>query len=439
MTESRPVTPEEWAAIQRRYGGNPARWDSDVTMIPVDHDPFEQPWYSKVASGVGNALQGLSLTGMAHGAYDAAKNMVTYPGDVLTGKKSYSTEDATKWGADTAGLLGARGLAMPSEGVGVFAGKNAANADIRGLTDAMVENWGKRPPATVAEASALPYREGQWFQGPDKKWRFEIPDGSSKLTPDKFAAADKMGYGAKVGQLQDLLEHPELYKAYPELAKLETIVHRPGTLPRNVGGYYDLDARKIGLNGALAEDNIQSVLLHEIQHGIQKIEDFPMGATPKHPTFEQLQRDHPRFAELEDLRSRIWEARSKFGSAFEKHPMQRELQAKLSELHKEVGNLPQDLYNRTAGEAEARNVQTRFVNSDSNSRANSVGSLMRQMAPERFGPAPDSASWQLFNGKVPHPLATLDVDPQKLLHLDQLTGVATPLDPRFDIYGKAIR
>lgn len=91
---SRAITPEEWAAIQQRYGGNPARWDDQgVAMVPVDHDPFEQPWYSKVANGVGNALQGLSISGRAHGAYEAAKNMVTYPGDVLTGKKAYSTEE----------------------------------------------------------------------------------------------------------------------------------------------------------------------------------------------------------------------------------------------------------------------------------------------------------------------------------------------------------
>ena len=57
------------------------------------------------------------------------------------------------------------------------------------------------------------WRETGWFRDKDGAWKFEIGDGSAKLNP-KFQSGGKLG---------ELLEHDELFKAYPELRNVKVV------------------------------------------------------------------------------------------------------------------------------------------------------------------------------------------------------------------------
>lgn len=76
-----------------------------------------------------------------------------------------------------------------------------------------------------------------WFRGYDGKWRFEISDKAAKLI-DKavmqtYYADGEAYYKAK---LEDIFDHNDLFKAYPELRAIEVIIQK--TEPGMSGAYF---------------------------------------------------------------------------------------------------------------------------------------------------------------------------------------------------------
>lgn len=129
--------------------------------------------------------------------------------------------------------------------------------------------------------------EGQWFTGPDGVERYEISDKDSVFNSERFANLSSPEYAGKDYQyeLKDVLDHPELYAAYPELKKL-----RIGVLPEGAGrGEYSEKGKVIRL-AASAEDK-RSLALHEIQHAIQGIEDTARGGSPE-TAFNYMDKEH---------------------------------------------------------------------------------------------------------------------------------------------------
>lgn len=120
--------------------------------------------------------------------------------------------------------------------------------------------------------------EGRAFTGPyDKLPRFEIFDYPAELKSQVDWEAKPLG---------EILNHPELFEAYPDLAELPV----------------SLDAKLIqgGLAAAYRPKNDQIVvspmarkpaqlkrdLLHEVQHAIQQREDFAKGSSPNNEFIE---------------------------------------------------------------------------------------------------------------------------------------------------------
>lgn len=151
------------------------------------------------------------------------------------------------------------------------------------------------------------WRATGWERGVDGQWRYEIPDiqfkengfrvireadkarnaeqeelyKRSDLSDDEVLEMDKNiadKYENKVLKttLDEIVEAPELFDAYPQLRSMRVEF---GKLPNQVLGYYSpvdnlirVDRRA---NIALAET--RTVLAHEIQHAIQEIEGFALG------------------------------------------------------------------------------------------------------------------------------------------------------------------
>ena len=147
-----------------------------------------------------------------------------------------------------------------------------------------------------------------WFRGGDNKWRFEID--SSKMRVDhrgkfhrnsairrRWELFDKLhvtntatkadfqelmqldrtlGTLTEPKKLGDLIDYPQLFEAYPQLADMDFSFVNLGDMD---GGYSPL-VNKIFIDESLKEDSQQmrQTLIHEIQHAIQEAEGFAKGS-----------------------------------------------------------------------------------------------------------------------------------------------------------------
>jgi hypothetical protein len=256
-----------------------------------------------VGTAVGNPL--------VNSALDAAK----LPGDAYLGNVDLNSPAGFARAQNMAGMLMGGGMPMAEGGAaGIFGGKLAQAASMDDLRKA------QRMMATRS-GDENTWRATGWMQGPDKEWKFEIPDQKSALKTDATDTLASKGVWA--GALSDILDHPELFKQYPDLAKMDVIAQYnpmgPGTSGSFHGNYIRLNSNQFdGPNG------MHGALLHELQHAVQDKEGFARGASPSDFTYK----NSPLFAE------------------------------------KKSGEDPYDTYRRVAGEVEARMVQSRMPVSD---------------------------------------------------------------------------
>ena len=230
----------------------------------------------------------------------------------------------------------------------------------------------------VNKDSARAVREETgWFKGVDGFMRFEINDADAflkgvgtfgEIVMKRFAALDK---GADPITLGDILWHPSLFVAYPALAKMEIRFTDKGVSAKGQIGSDDI----IRINQNLHSTEALSVLLHEVQHGIQHIEGFANGgsasmfdkkkaialpldvvsaaidiqefASKNGMTIQAVKDSPPKF--LRDRGDGAWT----LASIRDKNSLQAEY-----EFSKKTDD-PMGSYMRLAGEVEARNVQTR--------------------------------------------------------------------------------
>lgn len=175
-----------------------------------------------------------------------------------------------------------------------FAGVNAksANKTAHKLAIDML-NQGVMP--------AQVQKQTGWLAGVDGKMRFLIDDKKSKIKKMSTDSTAMEG-GALRFHLSDILEHEDLFKAYPELKSLQVSAHLPNSakaLEDTSFGHAAFEAIKVG--GVTAKNlslsvekftqiysptederkTLRSVLMHEIQHAIQDIEGFAPGDSPK--------------------------------------------------------------------------------------------------------------------------------------------------------------
>lgn len=274
-----------------------------------------------------------------------------------------------------------------------------------------------------------------WERGADGQWRYEIPDIQIKegafrvieeadaardaeqnalwerkdLADDQYvdqdvAIAEKYENQTLTTKLEDVVEAPELFRAYPQLKDLTVEF---GRLSAGERGYYAPGSKTIRLprRADVLKNATRSTLAHEIQHAIQDIEGFASGASPE----TTMSKDLAIWRDMERLRSyrqsEFWQqyarlrdeilnsedpfARSSELDQLEQNPDVREVLSELNRLREKWGNdytvaralnsddwLPggeigsaliesdpyfqQDQYYRSAGEVEARNVQNRL-------------------------------------------------------------------------------
>jgi hypothetical protein len=175
------------------------------------------------------------------------------------------------------------------EGIGVRQGVNPegpAGIEMRGPTAPQIFDQFAGQKAKTANTDVLDkarqmadegywpqdvWEQTGWYRGTDGKWRFEISDDKATLGKLPEFGVDRT--------LGEVLIHPQLYEAYPELANM-----RVYTVKGLGSAYTHPDAAGAGeairLQGAHPDlkYDIRSHLLHEVEHAIQRREAFAQGA-----------------------------------------------------------------------------------------------------------------------------------------------------------------
>lgn len=159
---------------------------------------------------------------------------------------------------------------------------------VRGI-DAWDENWTRTNLLTVAKQMEMGDKTPEeiraatgWERGADREWRYEIPDlnvkdGAAALVEEKRAAARKDGKKLFSVELADLVDAPDLFKAFSRFRNLKIEF---GELPPRAGGYFapEENAIRIPFDTDITTDGARMTLIHEIQHAIQEAEGFTKGA-----------------------------------------------------------------------------------------------------------------------------------------------------------------
>lgn len=128
-----------------------------------------------------------------------------------------------------------------------------------------------------------------WHRGADGKWRYEISDHEAKLAVSgstmgevvDLATMNALADGRSEATIGDVMDHPALFRAYPELAKIKVRkMDGPSRTAiasvRAVGNTFT-----ISLNPRAKGNYALSALIHELQHAIQTIEGFARGGNSR--------------------------------------------------------------------------------------------------------------------------------------------------------------
>jgi hypothetical protein len=245
------------------------------------------------------------------------------------------------------------------------------------------------------------WKDTGWMKGGEGKWRFEIDDSQAMFNPSGVGASRvendiqfspwQESLGPPVG---GLIEHPGMKAAYDSSIAPNAFIKNGDPL----GGYkgaFNMDNKDITVFAPVKAQDGRSTVLHELQHAVQGREGFARGGNPD--SFgAQFDAENARLpvvkAQVEQMKGAAFEqsrdalasnsalvdeAKSfalKMGEFSSSQPVEAQISdyllskndgykrayKELSELQQSSRLAPHDRYNRLAGEAEARAVQSRM-------------------------------------------------------------------------------
>lgn len=230
--------------------------------------------------------------------------------------------------------------------------RGAAAADKAEERNARMDNLSvaRKMEEEKKDAKAIKMATG-WERGADGKWRYEMPDAKIKDTMDvggghivKRYEDDMLWNG---GKLFDVIDAPELFKAYPQLkgVRIDTDAIM-NDMPSH--GEYDSKTNTITIHADELK-YMNDILNHEIQHAIQGIEGFATGGSPTTIRGEVKKRFNEVTKQIKQLRAEDKEDEAK--ALIEKNRGLYDAYMKNDDFNS---------YKSLAGEVEARNVQERM-------------------------------------------------------------------------------
>jgi hypothetical protein len=238
----------------------------------------------------------------------------------------------------------------------IFAGEGAQTADMQALAKAQQLEKAGAPERAI-------WSDTGWFRGADKKWRFEIDDSGASFIDKGFTTLPQGSVTSKNVNLGKQVDHQGLFEAYPKAAKMDAVI----TTNRGTGtGSYSNGL--IEANGP-NKSQAMGTTLHEIQHGIQDVEGFAKGGNS-----QMAYLNKEAFEVLADVRKRLsaplsldqYAKSAGFSSPTEASASYADYVASMKKAppawleHEIQRSAANEFYQRLAGEAEARAVQSRM-------------------------------------------------------------------------------
>ena len=172
--------------------------------------------------------------------------------------------------AAESGTIQGQMLASATSEFLAYAGKGAVYAN----TSKLLEAQALEAAGAVSSPAGTTRAKTGWFRGVDNKWRFEVDDRGMEFKGGLTPLDLEEGREYRLG---DVIDHPELFKQYPDLADIKVQVLDT----EGAGGYWDWRSNLIAISkNAPKNDNYYlDILIHEIQHAIQLWEGFADGAS----------------------------------------------------------------------------------------------------------------------------------------------------------------
>lgn len=241
------------------------------------------------------------------------------------------------------GALAWASRTAPKNALGTFGGRMAKTADHEALAKAERMAASGTPRETI-------WSETGWYKGADNNWRFEIDDSQAQVSNRAWSDANKPTPYDWMRTDENMV-HPQLYEAYPQLAKQKSLIQQGATDGAAGGGF---SARGPDIQSA------RSTALHELQHNVQQLEGIDDG-TFGHLRRQAAQKNSEKIAELDKLMEvkAFWELPWYRRMMIDKNNYHREYKKNVDrrwEIYNDMGE-----YGHKYGlpEVEARLVETR--------------------------------------------------------------------------------
>ena len=234
-------------------------------------------------------------------------------------------------------------------------------------------------------------QETGWFRSYDNRWRYEIDDSKAvwHLDTAKPDSNRLYRFGEKSYKLKDLLEHEELYKAYPQLKDV-TVYTNSNT---EFGGYVvGRNTDHIAMRDIADNSSTKWTLIHELQHIIQNIEGFAPGASKyEYSYLEWGEKEYEALAKRNEVAKKLYAILRRHGESISREAIDynqnaynvsdeiiednywklqnlgwnnKRTEALVDEYYAQVQILnrttPDGQYHATAGEIEAYDAQARM-------------------------------------------------------------------------------
>ena len=176
----------------------------------------------------------------------------------------------------------------------------------------------------------------------NKKWMKEIIDNPAKFKPGILDATGLLKPGFHYN-IEDVIDHPELFKEAPFLKGTKLSI---SNLHPHIGAYeHGVDTISLNPKLALEEgDDLMAIILHELQHKVQRKEKWPLGSGTDSRTFTP------------EVQTKIILANQAAKADPNADPY---IASALKNIAPHAGN-PMALYNAGLGEQQAFSTQSRF-------------------------------------------------------------------------------
>lgn len=201
---------------------------------------------------------------------DAGKGLAE---DISAGPVAYTNKDVTENPDGTVPLTSKQQEQMLGDVFGLAAGIGSPSIGAKFDPDKVSMFIGAKAKHTDTDAQDFPLPTSR---GADGNTRYEIADNELVVDTSKIRLN-------KAINLIDVLDHPELYRQYPDLAEVKFMAQ---DLPADLRGFYlepeGPSPAVITVNMDMLDNplDLQDTLLHETQHHIQKIEGWEPGTNP---------------------------------------------------------------------------------------------------------------------------------------------------------------